>query len=134
MAHYPHMRQAANLLFVSGISCRKPDGTLEGTDIRGQTRAVIENLRAILRSADADLANLVDVTVFLADISDYSGYNAVYDTYFEAETGPTRTTVAVKDLPLPGLLIEIKAVALAPSPKPTDSYKGDAPNWGDRPA
>jgi 2-aminomuconate deaminase len=115
LAHYPHMREAGGLLFVSGISSRRPDNSVEGIgDIRIQARAVIENIRTILMAAGADLGHLVDVTAFLVDMTDYAGYNEVYNEYFSAETGPARTTVAVKSLPGPDLLIEIKAVALAP--------------------
>jgi 2-aminomuconate deaminase len=51
--------------------------------------------------------------VFLVDMKDYAEFNAVYNEFFSAATGPTRTTVAVKQLPNPRLLIEIKAVAYA---------------------
>jgi 2-aminomuconate deaminase len=51
--------------------------------------------------------------VFLVDMQDYDAFNAVYNQYFTSD-GPTRTTVAVKQLPNPRLLIEIKAVAYAP--------------------
>jgi 2-aminomuconate deaminase len=43
-------------------------------------------------------------------MQDFAGYNKVYSNYFNASTGPTRTTVAVHQLPHPNLLIEIKAV------------------------
>lgn len=126
LAHYPHMRCAGGFLFVSGTSSRRPDNTIEGAtvepdgtlslDIRTQTRAVLENIRTILQAAGADLSHLVEITTFLVDMKDYPGYNEVYNTYFNAETGPTRTTVAVHQLPHPHLLIEIKAIALAPEP------------------
>ena len=82
-------------------------------DIREQTRAVIENIRDILRAEGADLSNVVDVTAFLVNMNDFGGYNEVYAEYFD-ETGPTRTTVAVHQLPHPLLAIEMKAVAYAP--------------------
>lgn len=117
LAHYPHMRAAGGLLWVSGISARQPDDSLPSGGIREQTRAVLDNLREILSRAGAGLEHLVDVAVFLADMADYAGYNEVYNTIFEASTGPTRTTMAVKQLPLPGLRIEIKAVAMDPRHK-----------------
>jgi 2-aminomuconate deaminase len=79
-------------------------------DIREQTRAVIENIRDILKSQGADLSNLVEITAFLVNMNDFGGYNEVYSEYFD-ETGPTRTTVAVHQLPHPLLAIEIKAIA-----------------------
>ncbi|MFQ3581612.1 MAG: RidA family protein [Chloracidobacterium sp.] len=124
-ANYPHARRAGAFLFVSGLSSRRADDTLAGVtrtpdgqvirDIAEQTEAVIENLRTVLRAAGADLDHLVDVTVFLVNMADYAAFNAVYDRYFSATTGPTRTTVAVRELPHPDLLIEIKAVALVDS-------------------
>jgi 2-aminomuconate deaminase len=76
---------------------------------------VIENIRDILRSVGADLSNLVEISSFLVNMNDFLGYNEVYGEYFD-ETGPTRTTVAVHQLPHPHLLIEMKAVAYAPTP------------------
>lgn len=121
LAHYPHARRVGGLLFVSGLSSRRADNSHEGViihengivekDIRAQTQACIENLRVILREAGGDLGNVVDVTTFLVDMKDFPGYNEVYNRYFEANTGPTRTTVAVHQLPHPNLLIEIKAIA-----------------------
>jgi 2-aminomuconate deaminase len=82
-------------------------------DIRVQTRAVIENIRDILRSAGADLGDLVEAQSFLVNMNDFGGYNEVWAEYFDYD-GPTRTTVAVHQLPHPHLLIEIKAVAYKP--------------------
>ncbi|KYQ92694.1 2-aminomuconate deaminase [Tieghemostelium lacteum] len=124
LANYPHMRKANGFLFVSGISSRRPDNTYEGVtldkdgnilslDIKAQTKAVIENIQTILKADGADLCNIIDLTVFLVDMKDYQEFNQVYNNYFSAETGPSRTTVAVHQLPNPKLLIEIKAVALA---------------------
>ena len=125
LANYPHARRVGDLLFVSGISSRRPDNTHEGVridtdgivhkDCAAQTRAVIENIAAILDHAGASLKDLVDLTVFLVDMADYDAFNSVYNQYFDASNGPTRTTVAVHQLPHPNLLIEIKAVALLPS-------------------
>jgi len=120
---FPHVRRAGDFLFISGTSSRRPDNTFEGVevdemgttalDIRAQTRAVIENIEDILRSVGAGLEDLVEITAFLVDMNDFGGYNAVYAEYFDYD-GPTRTTVAVHQLPHPHLRIEIKAVAYRP--------------------
>lgn len=120
---FPHVRRAGDFLFVSGTSSRLPDNSLLGVavdamgttslDIKVQTRAVIENIRDILRSVGADLSDLVEVSAFLVNMNDFGGYNAVYGEYFDYD-GPTRTTVAVHQLPHPHLLIEIKAIAYKP--------------------
>ncbi len=120
---YPHIKRAGDFLFVSGTSSRRTDNTIAGAevdefgttrlDIRAQTKAVIENIRDILHSADADLKDVVEVTTYLVNMNDFAGYNEVYGEYFSHE-GPARTTVAVHQLPHPHLLIEIRAMAYKP--------------------
>ncbi|WP_328652473.1 RidA family protein [Micromonospora sp. NBC_00330] len=121
---FPHVKVAGGFVFVSGTSSRRADNTFAGVevdgfgttnlDIRAQTRAVIENVRDLLRSVGADLTDLVQVTTYLVNMNDFGGYNEVWAEFFDA-SGPTRTTVAVHQLPHPHLLIEIQAVALLPS-------------------
>ncbi len=120
---FPHVRRAGDFVFVSGTSSRRPDNSFEGVkvdslgttnlDIRAQTRAVLDNIRDILESVGAGLEDVVDVTSFLVSMNDFGGYNEVYAEYFDFD-GPTRTTVAVHQLPHPHLLIEIKVVAYKP--------------------
>ncbi|KAF9190514.1 hypothetical protein BGZ50_000169 [Haplosporangium sp. Z 11] len=124
LAQYPHARIANGMIYVSGISSRRLDNTYEGVkenedgtlelDIKAQTKAVIENINVILESKGASLANIVDMTVFLTNMKDYGAMNEVYNQYFDAATGPSRTCVGVLTLPSPKLLIEIKAIAMAP--------------------
>jgi 2-aminomuconate deaminase len=121
---YPHLKRAGDFVYVSGTSARRPDNTIAGAaadamgtaalDIRAQTRAVIENIGQILAQAGAGLSDLVQVTAYLVSMNDFGGYNEVYGEFFD-ETGPTRTTVAVHQLPHPHLLIEMQAVAYIPS-------------------
>lgn len=120
---FPHITRAGDFLFVSGTSARRPDGSIAGArveadgtahlDIREQTRAVIENIRDILKSTGCDLENLVEITTYLVSMNDFGGYNQVYSEYFSYE-GPARTTVAVHQLPHPHLVIEMRATAYAP--------------------
>ncbi|HKU28650.1 MAG TPA: RidA family protein [Candidatus Sulfotelmatobacter sp.] len=120
---YPHIKRAGDFLIVSGTSARRADNTIcgaesdaQGTthlDIRAQTKAVIENIRDILRSQSAKLEDIVEVTTYLVSMNDFAGYNEVYGEYFGCD-GPARTTVAVHQLPHPHLLVEIRAVAYKP--------------------
>ena len=120
---YPHVKRAGDFLFVSGTSARRADNTIAGAevdsmgavrlDIRSQTRAVIDNVRDVLRAQGADLKDVVEVTSYLVSMNDFAGYNEVYGEYFGYD-GPARTTVAVHQLPHPHLLIEIRAVAYKP--------------------
>ncbi|NQY34246.1 MAG: RidA family protein [Alteromonadaceae bacterium] len=120
---FPHVKRAGDFLFISGTSSRLPDNSFAGVDvdemgttnldIKVQTRAVIENMRDILKSVGADLNDLVEISTFLVNMNDFGGYNQVYADFFDYD-GPTRTTVAVHQLPHPHLLIECKAVAYKP--------------------
>jgi 2-aminomuconate deaminase len=121
---FPHIKRAGDFLFVSGTSSRRQDNTIAGVahvdalgathlDVAEQTRVVIENIRDILQSVGADLSDLVELCAYLVDMNDFAAYNAVYAQYFDYD-GPTRTTVAVHQLPHPQLRIEIKAIAYKP--------------------
>ncbi|PPK96197.1 2-aminomuconate deaminase [Nonlabens xylanidelens] len=120
---YPHVKRVGDFLFVSGTSSRRKDNTFAGVevdemgttnlDIKEQTAAVLENIDAILKTEGASIKDVVDVTSFLVNMNDFGGYNEIYGTYFDYD-GPTRTTVAVHQLPHPHLLIEIKAMAYKP--------------------
>jgi 2-aminomuconate deaminase len=121
---FPHARRAGDFVYVSGTSSRRPDNTFVGVDIAAdgtvtmdvalQTAAVIENLAAILGTVGGKLNDFVSVTSYLVSMADFAAYNDVYAKYFD-ETGPTRTTVAVHQLPHPHLLIEMQGVAYLPA-------------------
>ena len=119
---YPHAKRCGNLLYLSGIGPRPAGGgpvpgtTLDDAgevlsyDIAAQCHAVFSNVRAVLDSAGASWDDLVDITVFLTDISqDFALFNAIYAEYFSTD-GPCRTTVEVNRLPTP-IAIELKCIA-----------------------
>jgi 2-aminomuconate deaminase len=119
---YPHARRVGNMLFLSGIGPRKPGsgevpglirddaGKVIGHDIEVQTRAVIENIRAILEEAGSSLEKILDVTVYLTDMDrDFATFNRIYAEYL-GRVQPTRTTVGVESLPTP-IAVEMKVIA-----------------------
>lgn len=119
---YPHVKVVGDFIFVSGTSSRKPDNTIAGVelidemntkklDIEVQTREVLKNIDRNLQTVGASLKDVVDVTTFLVNMNDFAGYNKAYGEFFDKETGPTRTTVAVHQLPHPDLVVEIKVTA-----------------------
>ncbi len=79
-----------------------------------QTRRAVLNLQAVLEAGGASLKSVVKVTVFLHDIEDFAAMNRVYKEFFN-EGPPARSAVAVRHLPLNGL-VEIEAVALDETP------------------
>lgn len=119
LGKYPHFKRAGDFVYISGTSARLPDGSICGVtlneghahcDVALQTRCVIENIRRILSSAGAELSDCVEILCFLVDMKDFDAYNQVYGEYFDA-TGPARATVAVRALPHPHMMVEMKAVA-----------------------
>ena len=119
---YPTTRRAGDFIYVSGTSARRADNTIAGVDIidnlgtkhlnaEVQTREVIKNIEKNLAKEGATLKDIVDVSSFLVNMNDFAGYNKAYAEFFDKETGPTRTTVAVHQLPHPDLVVEIKVVA-----------------------
>ena len=125
---FPHVKRVGDFLFVSGTSARRPDNSFEGAgvdasgrvalDIRAQTRATIENVRDILESVGARLEDLVEVTAYLTSMDDYAGFNDAYAEYFGFD-GPTRSAVAVKELPHPHQMLMLRAMAYHPRPRLT---------------
>ena len=120
---YPHARKVGNLLFLSGVGPRKPNskkipgvvidkaGNIISHDIEAQCHSVFKNVRIILEEAGSNWNNIVDVTVFLTDMSkDFETYNRIYAEYFK-DNQPCRTTVEVSSLPTP-IAIELKCIAI----------------------
>ena len=119
---YPHTKRVGDFIFVSGTSSRRADNTIAGVDIidnmgtkhlniEVQTSEVLKNIEKNLANEGATLQDVVDITTFLVNMNDFAGYNKVYAEFFNKETGPTRTTVAVHQLPHPDLVVEIKVMA-----------------------
>jgi 2-aminophenol/2-amino-5-chlorophenol 1,6-dioxygenase alpha subunit len=128
---YPHAKRVGDFLFLSGVGPRKPgtkeipgvivdaSGDVVGHDVDVQTRAVLENIEAVLEEAGSKLQDVVDVQVYLTNMKrDFKKFNAVYGEYFGYEGGPspTRTTVEVTALPTP-ICVELKVTAYLGSKK-----------------
>jgi 2-iminobutanoate/2-iminopropanoate deaminase len=83
---------------------------MTGDSIETQTERVMENLRAVLESEGLSLDDIVKTTVYLADMNEFSRFNAVYARYFPSDP-PARATVEVSSLPK-NSRIEIEAAAV----------------------
>jgi len=99
-----------NLVYVSGQSGRDPVTDFVAEDIETQTEQVLANIRTILEAAGSSMAKVVRCGVFLTDMNEFKRMNAVYERMFAGHK-PARTTVAVSELPGPGLRVEIDAIA-----------------------
>lgn len=98
------------LVFTAGQIPMTPDGELlDDEPVSVQTEQALENIKAVLAAADADLADVLKVTVFLADIDDFDEMNETYAEFFDADP-PARSAVQAGALPK-GVAVEIEAVA-----------------------
>lgn len=114
LSHYTDAVWAGDLLFVSGMPALDGDGSLVGPgDVVAQFGQVLANLRAVLAAADATPADVVKVTVFLTDVDDRPRINPLREEFFGA-TRPASTLVEVSRLPVPGMVVEMEAVAYLP--------------------
>jgi reactive intermediate/imine deaminase len=105
---------AGPLLFIAGQIALDAQGRLVGKgDLRAQAVQVLENIRAILRAAGADMQDVVKVTVYVTDMRAFEELADIRLRYF-LKDGPASAIVEVSRLALPDLMIEIEAVAAVP--------------------
>jgi len=109
-APYSQAIVSGGFVFVSGqLALRPGETSLAGGTIEEQTEQIFANLRAILEEAGSSLDRLVKTTVFLVNLDDFQGMNAVYAKHV-GERPPARSTVEIAALPS-GALVEIEAIA-----------------------
>jgi reactive intermediate/imine deaminase len=101
-----------SLVFVAGQGPISADGELVGEgDFDAQARATLENLRAVVEQAGASFDSIVKLTVYLTDIGNLRDYGRVRAELF-AGHAPAGTAVQVVALAMPGMLLEVDAVAV----------------------
>ena len=106
---YSQAVKVGGLVFTSGqIAINPATGSVEATDIVGQTEQVCKNLCAVLAEAGTSIEKAIKTTCFLADMSDFAAFNEVYGKYFTNK--PARSCVAVKQLPK-NVLCEVEVIA-----------------------
>ena len=100
--------RAGDFVFVSGQVPRDPrTGVLVGESVEDQARQTLSNVRGALEAAGATLADVVSVTVYLANEEYWGTFNTVYTSVF-SKPYPTRTVVGVA---LRGVQVEVSAIA-----------------------
>lgn len=106
------------LVFVSGMTARRADGTIAGIgDIGAQTRQVCENLKTAMTAAGGCLDDICRVDVFVRNIGDFDRIHEVRREYFKPPL-PASTMVEVSGMVAPEYLIEINAIAVLPEKGP----------------
>ena len=104
IGHYSQAVRAGDLLFLSGQISEDT-----AADIAKQTEQVLKNIEAILASQNLAKESVVKMTIFLADLSQFSKVNEIYARFF-GDHKPARSTVEVSKLPK-GAAVEIEAIA-----------------------
>jgi len=108
---YSQAVKAGNLMFISGqIPLNPKTGDLVAESIEDQARQVLENVKSICEAAGQSLDDIVKISIFLTDLSNFAVVNDVMKEYF-SEPYPARATVEVSGLPL-GVNVEIEAIVL----------------------
>ena len=108
---YSHANLVGNTLYISGqVAKDAKTGELVLTDIKSETKKVMENLSAILKEAGMDFNNVVKTTIFCVDLGNFAQINEVYGSFFTGNY-PARETVQVSKLPL-NVNVEISMVAV----------------------
>ncbi|MBA4377574.1 MAG: RidA family protein [bacterium] len=101
---------AAGLVFTAGqIGLDPATGKFVPGGVVEQARRALDNARAVVEAGGATLADVVKVTVFLADMGDFAAFNEVYREFFTADF-PARSAVGVAALPV-GALVEVEMIA-----------------------
>jgi enamine deaminase RidA (YjgF/YER057c/UK114 family) len=102
---------AGTLVFVSGQGPISADGAVVAADdFEAQARQTFENLRTVLEQAGASFDDVVKVTTFLTDTSLLREYAHVRNEFITGPS-PASTVVEVSALALPGMMIEVEAIA-----------------------
>lgn len=106
---YTQAIKANGLVFTSGqIAINPASGSVEATDIEGQTKQVCENLKAVLEASGTSIEKAVKTVCFLKNMEDFAAFNSIYGVYFTSK--PARSCVAAKQLPK-DVLVEVEVIA-----------------------
>lgn len=109
---YSHAVSANGFLFVSGQLPINPATGEVPADIQSQTRQVMDNLMAIVKSAGLGPDDIVRATIYLTDMNDFATVNEIYASYFN-DTFPARATLGISAL-AKGAIVEVDAIAAIP--------------------
>jgi 2-iminobutanoate/2-iminopropanoate deaminase len=111
LSHYTDAVRFGDLLFISGCAPVDETGRLVGEgDVAIQARQVLSHIGTVLRHAGGDFADILKVTVYLLDVDDRVAVNEVRKEFF-GDSRPASTLIEVRRLAVPGMLVEIDAVA-----------------------
>ncbi len=107
---YSQAIEAGGMVFISGqVPINPASAKVEETTIEGQSKQVMENLKAILTEAGLSFDHVIKSTILLQDLADFGTVNEIYGSYL-SEPYPARATFQVARLPL-DVKIEVEMIA-----------------------
>lgn len=109
---YSQAVKLGDWIFLSGqIPIDPATGELNISSIEAEAKQVMENLKAVLKEANATFDSVVKTNIYLSDMSLFPVVNEIYGSYFIKDF-PARETLAVKTLPK-NVNVEISMIAIA---------------------
>lgn len=108
---YSQAVKVDNILYTSGqIAINPENGLLVLSDIKSETKQVMENIKAILDASEMSFNHIVKATIFISDMNNFAAINEIYGSYFHSDF-PARETVQVSRLPK-DVNVEISVIAI----------------------
>ena len=109
---YSHIAKVGQHITIGGTAGFDPaTGELAGPDVASQAARILDSFRVMLDSAGSDLAHVVHVNVFLAEMADFEAMNVAYVSKMGAHR-PARTVIGVRELPKPGVKVTMNLTAV----------------------
>ncbi len=124
LAHYTPATRVGNLVFAAGQVASDfkhgvaPEAHIDpafpyyGSEVKKQTRYILENLAKTFKAAGTSMDHVVKAQVFHTDLMNFNGFDEVWKEFFK--TPPPRTTIGTTGLLIPGCLVEIDLIATMP--------------------
>ena len=109
---YHHVAKVGQWITIGGTAGFDPEtGALAGPDVGSQAARILDSFAVMLESAGSDLAHVVHVNVFLAEMADFEAMNAAYVSRMGVHR-PARTVIGVRELPKPGVRVTMNLTAI----------------------
>jgi 2-iminobutanoate/2-iminopropanoate deaminase len=109
---YNNVVQEGNKLYLtSQLSCDLKTGKIIPGNIELQTKNALENIKYLLENSNSSLENILQVRIYLKDVTEFERMEKVYRTYFKRGNEPARVTIQAQS-PIKDINVEIEAIAV----------------------